>query len=711
MLKMFEIDINHQCNDRKRAKSLRLIHCFYPSHKKKQRCNVPGRFVSFDSVHQIFSSSMVRTDGLEKISICDACNIERLSKLNSAEKQNLSHSKLSRDATSAIKEGNLILNNEKNGIGIFEDSSTTVIVMGRTSKLFKDSSRNTRRKKVDIIGSLIESVGMTLSEAACAILKKAMDENPSHDFSSLRSTLGPRNISRLGFEVPMSAKHSSALILYHGLSDNVVRFIRSYLGSIPPIEEIRKEKWKFVLSMPTVFGLNSITRKWSVLGQGRFTIDSKVSRTIECVRMRLGESIKSRLKELKEIGKWPYPPSSPFISPRSLRNSVIVLLSVDSGTGTVKFMFKFMTTNNSQRVNEIVLFAQARGVSENFNSLKNTFMPISDEIKSLEREGVSIDGKRIDVKFMFVGDFKILYAVTGSFGASSRYSCIWCRTPSALMDRTFAELKDIAISERKHRDFTTKHLLERPDVLDLRSKAAIPGIQKSNTFNFLHLESGGGDLRLPSNIVPPVLHIHLGIINKIVKAFDSIVALWNSKNQYNRFNSTPSPADKLLAYALSRCGARRETYYAGSLSGVPCSNLMRKMNTFIALFFCRKAESWGEVTEAIPSTLRLKRDLQVISGLYTGSSRPNRRGIEFYLKTKQKWTAGMLSDWEILVRDFVQIYRSAIGRKRANPNAICTERERWLQPLFMPKLHTLSVHCTEFIMQHDYLGAYSEESF
>ena len=71
--------------------------------------------------------------------------------------------------------------------------------------------------------------------------------------------------------------------------------------------------------------------------------------------------------------------------------------------------------------------------------------------------------------FLFVGDFKILYSLTGSFGATSRYPCPWCLTPSEFMECTseelFAELKS-----KRSTWFTQAKLNGRPEIGNLINK-------------------------------------------------------------------------------------------------------------------------------------------------------------------------------------------------------------------------------------------------
>ena len=63
---------------------------------------------------------------------------------------------------------------------------------------------------------------------------------------------------------------------------------------------------------------------------------------------------------------------------------------------------------------------------------------------------------------------------------------------------------------------------------------------------------------MPSNIVPSVLHIRLGIVSKIVAAIDAIIDIWNAKNKFSIVEGAESPAAVQLADSLARCGARSE---------------------------------------------------------------------------------------------------------------------------------------------------------
>ena len=65
----------------------------------------------------------------------------------------------------------------------------------------------------------------------------------------------------------------------------------------------------------------------------------------------------------------------------------------------------------------------------------------------------------------------------------------------------------------------------------------------------------------------------------------------------------------------------------------------------MCVFFRRNVGEWGKVTDPIPSTRRLEIGLKVLAGMYTGSSRVEKRGVDFYLRSQRKWTASMVAAW------------------------------------------------------------------
>ena len=61
-------------------------------------------------------------------------------------------------------------------------------------------------------------------------------------------------------------------------------------------------------------------------------------------------------------------------------------------------------------------------------------------------------------------------------------------------------------------------------------KPEVSHIQRASTHNIFQLKWSEGEINLRTNIDSPDLHFHIGTINKIVKAIDIIVKLWEEKN-------------------------------------------------------------------------------------------------------------------------------------------------------------------------------------
>ena len=75
------------------------------------------------------------------------------------------------------------------------------------------------------------------------------------------------------------------------------------------------------------------------------------------------------------------------------------------------------------------------------------------------------------------------------------------------------------------------------------------------------------------------------------------------------------------------------------------------------------------------------------------------------------WDSRMVTEWENIANDFVTTLQSIIGRKRSNNSHFTLEQNQCRQPLQMPKLYSLTTHCTQFAYNYGYLGAFSEQVF
>lgn len=104
-------------------------------------------------------------------------------------------------------------------------------------------------------------------------------------------------------------------------------------------------------------------------------------------------------------------------------------------------------------------------------------------------------------------------------------------------------------------------------------------LQKKGTENILGLHS--------SQYLIPILHVHLGIANKLLEVLDRAHSLcdplWKSRTAAN-FNplddeeEDKTPGRAHLASVLSKYGIRRERCYAGNISGAPATVFLRPGN-------------------------------------------------------------------------------------------------------------------------------------
>lgn len=146
------------------------------------------------------------------------------------------------------------------------------------------------------------------------------------------------------------------------------------------------------------------------------------------------------------------------------------------------------------------------------------FGTLPHEIDALKLCGVQIHGVHYDVHVLVVADFKLLYSVSGSWGANCMHPCLYCKSSHRMMDCTAEQLFD---------HFEIENLADLPrreEVCDLTDKPSIEKWQKGSTFNLLRIRRAR-----PTNIVPPPLHIFLGIVNKIVETLDLVVACLEAK--------------------------------------------------------------------------------------------------------------------------------------------------------------------------------------
>ena len=151
-------------------------------------------------------------------------------------------------------------------------------------------------------------------------------------------------------------------------------------------------------------------------------------------------------------------------------------LSIDSGAGTTKLMGKFIKESVGQRTKNIMLLAEAHKISESFIDLANCFGEFGPKIRQLTNHGITIDEEFYQVKFVFVRDFHIYYALFSISGSNSKFPCPWCCTP---VERLDVDLNNLSVSHQK----------KRPEIRNFVSNSVGSSWQHKYTWNLLNVSS------------------------------------------------------------------------------------------------------------------------------------------------------------------------------------------------------------------------------
>lgn len=560
---------------------------------------------------------------------------------------------------------------------------------------YKSSSNRTKRRRSGFLIEVLKRLRMDVDDAAEFCVDVC--------FRSRKKL--PEKLSKYMSPVLQNPSNAAALIAPERFTERQVQFMRSFFNCVPSVQNIRHAKWSFLASTPSLYLLLKNSLNWTELSSRREALQSNVSRDVLCVRFNVADLLLFYLREMKKAESWPTPPCLNFFSETCRSRTVVVLLSIDSGTGTLKLMARFVTETSGQETSDVILLAQSTCISERFDNIERVFGQCALEIQAVRERGLIIDEKTVRVLFLFVADFKVLYSVTGGFGARGTFPCPWCSISRQQLDATR--------SEASKSEFPF-----RPEVLDLRLSTVFDRWQKANTFNMFglvrggqHFWQGGCAVSSCTTMVPPALHIKIGLVNKVVSALDSLVSFWQKKMNWSKSIDRPvSPAMKQLAAALATVGARREKYYSGQLSGKPCTLFMSRIEEFCDLFFLQPAEDWGLATEAVPGALDLQFDLRKAGALYNGTGTLNGMGVGFFLQTQQRWTEDMLVQWNTLSEDFITALKKAIWRPEVYSDEAGSSAP-WRQPMLMPKLHSFLFHVGSFAKHYGFYGNFSEESF
>jgi len=518
-----------------------------------------------------------------------------------------------------------------------------IILLPKKSNSYSSSSKPTQRRRRARLRSLVQMCNMTKIEGALALCTK----------KELRTFL---------VSSKLSVSQANALIMTRRFTSRDIEFLRNYLADIPSVKDLRQAHWDHIKSLPALNILHADSSQWTTMSQGRVSMTSNIGRNISAVRYSIPEFLSSRISELLELYGFVSGLGLKTIPFQNRSTTVPVLFSIDSGTGTVKLMAKFLLDDCSQKTDEIFLLAEACGSDERFSALERYFGKCASEIQMLAENGIQIGPTHYNIVPIWVADFKVYYAMTGNLGPNSSYPCPWCAVNRNNMDAMRSKLF------QSHKCDSSAGLPFRPPVADLSNSLADFGkLQKKNTYNLFKLVT-----RPRMNFVPPPLHIKLGLVNKLIEVLDSLNTHWAKVNYWTKMEFEKNPIEQQLRYALSTVKVKRQKYYSGQIDGVGCVQLMENMAIFCENFF----------------------DTELVDGT-----------LGYYLSTSKEWDQLDIDAFDNITERFLAEIKRSLWR----PPRVETPEEPWRRPWIMPKLHSLIVHVKEVVEIYGFFGVFSEE--
>ena len=155
--------------------------------------------------------------------------------------------------------------------------------------------------------------------------------------------------------------------------------------------------------MPQIYDLNSEAGIWEAICNQRPVLSARETQKMDSVRFSLKDCVIARLQEFRMTDSWPYPPSPDLnsVGNEDICNTEDILLSVDSGTGILKLILRFLTKTPSHSTNEVTLITEARGTSESLEDTQRHFGPICSEIEMIRLNGIQLGDRSVRIDYFF----------------------------------------------------------------------------------------------------------------------------------------------------------------------------------------------------------------------------------------------------------------------------------------------------------------------
>lgn len=213
-----------------------------------------------------------------------------------------------------------------------------------------------------------------------------------------------------------------------------MQFFLDFFCFVTSDRKLRKSRMELLSRFPQVFVLRQNYSTWDVLPQGRNVVTFLQGRDILRIWIRFLSGNRAFIEELLESERCP-PPKLPYILVDTLNNLLVLLCSIDSGTGTTKLIGRSLRSKGSKSTFDIILFSTSQGYDGPFSTLKH-LAPLANEIKTTERDGIQFNSKHYDVIAYHVSYFKLMYSISGCFGSNRRYPRFYCGINNHCLDMT-----------------------------------------------------------------------------------------------------------------------------------------------------------------------------------------------------------------------------------------------------------------------------------
>lgn len=118
---------------------------------------------------------------------------------------------------------------------------------------------------------------------------------------------------------------------------------------------------------------------------------------------------------------------------------------------------------------------------------------------------------------------------------------------------------------------------------------------------------------------------------------------------------------------------RREQYYAGKMSGKPCSNIMLRMEQFCRRFFHTSSDGVICLAGEIPELSELEDGLLSLAKLWNDNF-SGTCGLGFYFSYQGYWGADMCSHWDETLHRLVECVNCNIWRSTRKRGIQCPVR-------------------------------------